>query len=354
MKSAGLVDLQANGFAGIDFNIGASLTAAQMDTALEAVLATGVTCLLPTLITATEAQLAERFAALDAAISASALGQVMCPGYHLEGPFLNPSTGFAGCHPPDAMIAPDYSLVERLERGLARPILLITVAPELPGAEALVRRARKAGKLVAIGHSAADFGETRRAADAGACLATHLGNGLPQILPKLANPIMAQLAEDRLMTSFIADGIHIPPEALKVLIRAAGPARALLVTDAVSAAAAPAGLYPFAGMTVQRGANGTVRLPGQVGLAGSSLCLDAAMRNLVAWGIATPAEALAMACTRPAALLAPALSAHGLQQMPGELTWSAGLRLEHLRLGAIERPALPKPVVASKEKHDVA
>lgn len=351
MKSAGLVDLQANGFAGVDFNIGASLTAAQLDVALEAILATGVTCLLPTIITATEAQLSERLAALDAAITASALGPMMCPGYHLEGPFLNPSSGFAGCHPPEAMVAPDYTLVERLERGLARPILLITIAPELTGAEAFIRRARKAGKLVAIGHSAADFDETRRAADAGIGLATHVGNGLPQMLPKFANPIMAQLAENRLMTSFIADGIHIPPEALKVLIRAADPERSLLVTDAVSAASAPAGLYPFAGLMVERGADGTVRLPGQVGLAGSSLCLDTAMRNLVDWSIATPAEALAMACTRPAALLAPALSAHGLTQMPGDLTWSGDLYLEHLRLGVIERP---NPVFTSKEKHDVA
>ena len=126
--------------------------------------------------------------------------------------------------------------MERLERALSRPILLITIAPELPGADTFIRRARARGKLVAIGHSAADFAVTNAAAQAGASLATHLGNGLPQLLPKLANPIMAQLAEDRLAACFIADGIHIPPSALKVLIRAAG-ARAMLVTDAVSAAA---------------------------------------------------------------------------------------------------------------------
>lgn len=337
MNSAGLVDLQVNGFAGIDFNRGAGLSGADIDTAMEALLATGVTCLLPTIITASALQLEARFAALDAAISASRLGAAMCPGYHLEGPFLNPADGFAGCHPAAVMTAPDYRLVERLERELARPILLITIAAELPGAAGFIRQARAAGKLVAIGHSAADFGEVEAAADAGASLATHLGNGLPQSLPKLANPIMAQLAEDRLCASFIADGIHIPRQALKVLIRAAGPGRAILVTDAVAAAAAPAGLYPFAGMTVQRDEGGTVRLPGQVGLAGSALCLDAAVRNLVAWGIASPAEAFAMASTRPAALLAPALAAHGLTHDPGALVWSEGLTLGRLRLGAIER-----------------
>ncbi len=349
MRSAGLVDLQVNGFAGIDFN-GGVFAAGDIDTAMEALLATGVTCLLPTLITATETALLHRFAALDAAISASPLGAAMCPGYHLEGPFLNPADGYAGCHPAAAMSAPDYGLVERLERILSRPILLITLAPELPGAEAFITRARACGKLVAIGHSAADFAQTEKAADSGASLATHLGNGLPQILPKLTNPIMAQLSEDRLAAGFIADGIHIPARALKVLIRAAGT-RALLVTDAVAAAAQPPGRYAFAGTTVERDAAGMVRVAGQMGLAGSSLCLDAAMRNLVAWRIAAPAEALDMASTRPACLLAPALIAHGLSQEPGALRWSDTLTLRELRLGRLERHTNS---AALKEKNDVA
>ena len=108
MNSTGLVDLQVNGFAGIDFNGGTHLTGDAIDLAMEAMLATGVTCLLPTVITATESELAARFAALDAAISASRMGPAMCPGYHLEGPFLNPGLGYAGCHPAAAMIAPDF------------------------------------------------------------------------------------------------------------------------------------------------------------------------------------------------------------------------------------------------------
>lgn len=323
MKSQGLVDLQVNGFAGIDFNAGI-FAPGQIDVAMRALSATGVTCLLPTLITATQDQLKTRIHALDAAITQSPAASRMCPGYHLEGPFLNPASGYAGCHPPAAMSLPDHALIEHLERGLARPILLITLAPELPGAQAFIRQARAAGKLVAIGHSATDFETATQAADSGATLSTHLGNGLPQMLPKLANPIIAQLAEDRLQACFIADGLHIPPHALKVLIRAAGP-RAILVSDAVAAAAQAAGLYPFAGMTVQRDAVGRVSIQGQPGLAGSSLCLDAAVRNLVAWGIAPPEQAIAMASTRPACLLAPALAAHGLRAPPGALNWSKDL-----------------------------
>lgn len=337
MTQPGLLDLQVNGFAGVDFNAGSSLTADAIDHALEAMLATGVTTCLPTLITATPDQLAARFVALDAAIAASRLGPLMCPGYHLEGPFLNPASGYAGCHPPAAMALPDYALVARLERGLARPILLVTIAGELAGAGDFTRQARAAGKLVALGHSAVSFEQAAAAAEAGATLSTHLGNGLPHTLHKLVNPLFAQLAEDRLTASFIADGIHLHPSALGVMIRAKGPGRSILVTDAVSAAAAPAGLHPFAGMVVERTEDGAVRLPGGTTLAGSALCLDQAMRNLVAWGIAVPAEAMAMAATRPTALLAPALAAHGIARTVASVTWSNDLRPEQVNIGTIVR-----------------
>ena len=313
LQVTGLVDLQVNGFAGVDFNAGPGLTAASMDQALSAMRATGVRLCLPTVITALPDELEARLAALDAAISASRLGPSMCPGYHLEGPFLNAADGYAGCHPPGAMTAPDIHLLARLEAGLARPILMVTLAPERPGAEAFIRAARAAGKLVAVGHSAAGPAILAAAASCGATLSTHLGNGLPQSLPKLDNTLMAQLAEDRLAASFIADGIHVPPYALKVLMRAKTLERCVLVTDATAAAAAPPGRYRFAGLDIERSEDGTVRVPGSHSLAGSSLCLDTAVRNLVAWGIATPGEALAMASERPLALLRPSLAAHGLQ-----------------------------------------
>lgn len=108
-----------NGFAGVDFN-SASITPDALDHALHAMLRTGVTGCLPTLITAAEATLAARFAALDEAVARSRLGPIMVPGFHLEGPFLSPLDGCAGCHPPDAMVAPDSGLVERVAAGLRR------------------------------------------------------------------------------------------------------------------------------------------------------------------------------------------------------------------------------------------
>ena len=179
--------------------------------------------------------------------------------------------------------------------------------------------------LVAIGHTAADQATVADAARAGAALSTHLGNALPHMQPKFRNPLIAQLAEDRLAASFIADGIHIPPAALKVLLRAKGLERAVLVTDATAAAAAQPGLYRFAGMSIEHAADGSVRVPGSDVLAGSALCLDQAVRNLVAWGIATPAEAIRLASANPAALLAPSLAAHGIRLPDAVVSWSPAL-----------------------------
>lgn len=319
-QSTGLMDLQVNGYAGVDFNDEA-VTADALDHALHAMLKAGVTACLPTVITAPAAVLEARLRALDEAVARSRLGPLMVPGYHVEGPFLNPAPGFCGCHPAAAMLRPDPGLVERWGVGLQRPILLMTLAAELDGAEALIRWLSARGKVAAIGHSDAGAAVVARAADAGARMSTHLGNGLPGILPKLDNPLMAQLAEDRLAAGFIADGIHLPRPALRAMIRAKGPGRAILVTDAVSAAAAPPGRYGFAGMAIDGDLDGSVRLPGPRTLAGSALTLDRAVRNLVQWGMADLPAAVAMASAAPAALLDPTLAAHGISLPAASIQW---------------------------------
>ncbi len=325
MRGTGLLDLQVNGYAGVDFNTTA-LTPDALDHALRAMLRAGVTACLPTLITAPEDVLADRFAALDRAVARSRLGPVMVPGYHLEGPFLSPEPGYAGCHPAAAMVPPDPSLISRIRKSLARPILLLTLAPERAGALGLIAWARDQGIVVAMGHTHADAGVVADAASAGVTLSTHLGNALPQPQPKFLNPLMAQLAADGLSASFIADGIHIPRDALKVLIRAKGLERSILVTDATAAAATPPGLYDFAGMTIEHTADGSVREPASPVLAGSALCLDQAVRNIIDWGIAAPEAALRMASIQPASLVAEALACQGARLAPSEVIWSAAMR----------------------------
>lgn len=323
--SDGLFDLQVNGFAGIDFNDPA-ITAERLDSALAAMLKTGVTLCLPTLITAFESELRERILALDAAVAGSRLGPAMVPGYHLEGPFLNPADGFRGCHPAEAMADPDPALYRRLAEGLRRPIVLVTLAPERAGAVPAIRALREDGICVAMAHSDAAIRDVRAAAEAGMTMSTHLGNGLPRTLHKTENPLLAQLAEPDLTACFIADGHHLSPDALGAMLRLKGVDRSILVTDAVLAAAAPPGRYRFAGMEVERDGAGVVRQPGSAYLAGSALELDAAVRNLVAWGLAPPEQAIAMASANPRAALAEAARAHGVALPAGRVVWSDELR----------------------------
>ncbi|POF32751.1 N-acetylglucosamine-6-phosphate deacetylase [Roseibium marinum] len=333
MITDGLFDLQVNGFAGVDFN-DPSITASALDQALEAMLVCGVTGCLPTLITATPEALAERIRALDAAVAGSRFGPAMVPGYHLEGPFLNAAAGYCGCHPAQAMSDPDANLVATLEAGLTRPILLVTLAPERSGGAQTVRQLLSAGKVVSIGHSAAGFAAVKAAADAGATLSTHLGNGLPAELPKLDNTLLAQLAEPRLKACFIADGIHIPPDAFAALVHLKGTGNTILVSDAVMAAAAPPGRYSFAGMDILADETGKVTRPDGAGLAGSSLRLDQAVRNVIAWKVASPDTAVRMASQHPRTVLAAAPGFAGPAFDPGRIRWNSAMEPTVLRKGA--------------------
>ena len=332
ISSAGLFDLQVNGYAGVDFN-DPSITASSLDTALEAMLASGVTQCLPTLITAHPAQLRDRFRALDDAVATSRLGPLMVPGYHLEGPFLNTTEGYAGCHPPDAMTDPDIALIDQLEAGLRRPILLVTLAPERAGGTQFIAELTRRGKASAMAHSAAGFEVVTTAANAGLTLSTHLGNGLPPGLPKLENTLLAQLAEPRLSACLIADGHHMSPQALAALLRLKGTENCILVTDAVLGAAAPPGVYSFAGMAVERTDAGAMVQPGRTNLAGSALCLDQAVRNVVAWTGIGAETGIGMASTTPRRALAAAMTHHGVSMDPGRVRWSRDL-IPH-----VEQPA---------------
>jgi N-acetylglucosamine-6-phosphate deacetylase len=329
--SDGLFDLQVNGFAGVDFNH-PDITGAQMDHALSAMRATGVTGCLPTLITAREDELRARLAALDAAVTSSTLGPRMVAGYHIEGPFLNPSPGYAGCHPPEAMTLPEAALYDRLENGLAKPIVLVTLAPELAGSIEAIRTLRRAGRVVAMAHTSAGFADVRLAVEAGLSLSTHLGNSLPAHLHKVDNPLLAQLAETRLTACLIADGRHLSPGAVRALLAIKGKDRSVLVTDAVLAAAAPPARYSFAGMTVESTAEGAVRVPGQSNLAGSSLTLDAAVRNIVRWDIATAQDALRMASSNARMAIDYAVQSRGLKLRTGVVRWTDELRVEAVEL----------------------
>ncbi len=331
----GFLDLQVNGFAGIDFN-SPGLTAESLDHALETMLRTGVTGCLPTLITAPLDELEERFRALVAAAAGSRYAKSMVVGYHLEGPFLSPLESYCGCHPAECMRPADPDAFDRLQAAADGWIRLVTVAPEVAGAPALIDHLRGQGVAVALGHTAADAAAVADAVSRGARLSTHLGNGTPNMLHKHDNVIAHQLGDDRLMASFIADGYHLQPAVLKCYLRAKGVSRSILVTDAVAAAAAPPGDYRLGRVPVHRGEEPVVTTPGTSGLAGSALTLDWAARNILAWTEFGFDQVFTMARVNPDRLLGQPDSAPSPGRPADLVCWAmteAGPTVKSVRLG---------------------
>lgn len=302
----GLVDLQLNGYAGYDFNGDpSSITSAVLRDVRDRLYRRGVVAALPTFITDDAARMVERAAAYARALNEELELEATFPGLQIEGPFLSPEDGPRGAHPLTWCRTPRDlpDLYDRLREASGDRISILTLAPELPGALELIERASGAGTTVALGHTAASRTCLLEAVDAGARMSTHLGNGSHEQLPRLDNYVQAQLAEDRLFSSFIADGHHIPFYTLKNFLRAKSSERSILVTDAVAAADAEPGEYLLAGEHIVATDDGLVRKPGESNLAGSALTLDRAVVN-VARHCAVPfEEAWAMASVRPAVLI---------------------------------------------------
>jgi N-acetylglucosamine-6-phosphate deacetylase len=224
-------------------------------------------------------------------------------GIHVEGPYISAEDGPRGAHPRDHVRAPDWGEFEAFQEAAGGRIRVVTLAPERPAALAFIERLSRTGVVAAIGHTAATPQDIRAAVLAGARLSTHLGNGAHATLPRHPNYIWAQLAEDALWASLIVDGHHLPPEVVKVFTRAKGPARCVLVSDAVWLADQPPGRYEFLGSAVEFTAGGKIRLGDSGYLAGSSLNLAAAVANLVRFtGVGVP-DAVAAASRHPAILL---------------------------------------------------
>ncbi|HEX7084266.1 MAG TPA: N-acetylglucosamine-6-phosphate deacetylase [Gaiellaceae bacterium] len=287
VAAPGLVDLQVNGYAGVDF------LAADADgyrLAGEALLAGGVTAYQPTLITSSEDTL---LAAIGGATETPDGPRLL--GIHLEGPFLSPHR--AGAHPPQHLRAPDRALAERLLD--AGPVGYVTLAPELPGALELVDLLRRRGVVVSFGHTDATAAQMRAGFDRGVRTVTHLFNAMRPFGHREPGPAGAALARDDVVVQLIVDGHHLADETVLVALRAA-PGRLALVTDAMAAAGRGDDTFPLGETNVQVSGGVARREDGT--LAGSTLTLLEAVRNLHALG-APLADALAAASEVPARVL---------------------------------------------------
>ena len=319
-------DLQCNGFAGVDFNH-PDVSPVDVCRAVRAMWRTGCATVLPTIITSAPERIESLFRLLVKALEIDPAVRESVPGFHLEGPFISAVDGARGAHPARHCRIPDRRLWRRWQKAAGGLIRMVTLAPELPRAFPFISRIASEGVVVAIGHTMAGIREIQHAAEAGARLSTHLGNGCPQSLPRHENPILAQLGEDRLAATFIPDGIHLPAHVLRSFVRAKTPARSLIVTDAMAAAGALPGRYTLAGQVVEVGPDRIVRQPGQPNFAGSALVMNEAVVHYGKFTGESLAESWIAASTRPDSVIAHRSNATVIARFAnGELTPVALIR----------------------------
>src|SRR5579864_1199464 len=294
----GWIDLQVNGFAGVDYNDGSTSHEA-IAGSIQAMFRTGVTRFFPTVITGSPQGMLSALRTLANARDVLPEGQAM-EAFHVEGPYISAEDGPRGAHPAPWVRPPDLDEFHRFQDAARGNIRLITLSPEWPQAPQFIEAVVREGIVASIGHTGASAGEIATAVSAGATLSTHLGNGAHSALPRHPNYIWEQLAEDLLAASFIVDGIHLPKSFLNVALRAKGVERSILVTDAVMPAGCAPGFYKLGEVDVELHGDGSVRLRGGTRLAGSALRMDHAIRNVIRMSGLKLRDAVTMATRNPA------------------------------------------------------
>jgi N-acetylglucosamine-6-phosphate deacetylase len=296
MHIPGFVDLQVNGHLGCDFTA-PDLDAEQFARAAEQLLAAGTAAMLATVVTA-PMPLYQRNLPIIAAAARSGHFRGRVLGIHLEGPFLA-RTDAIGAHRPEYTMAADIDVLSRLMDLAGGQLRMLTLSPELPGAERMIRWAAQHGICAACGHTMATSDDLARAADAGATVFTHLGNGLPRLLPRHENPVWAALAEDRLAATLITDGQHLPPAVIKSFIRAKGADRVAVVSDAAPPAGMPPGRYRTLGNDAVLEPDGRLHSPSKNCLVGSSSTMLQCMNHLASLDILAADELRAVGLENP-------------------------------------------------------
>lgn len=283
----GLVDVHCHGGGGASFD---QASAAAVTTALAAHRSRGTTTTVASLVTAAIPDLVDQVAALAGWVERGELA-----GIHLEGPWLAPAR--KGAHDPALLAAPEPSVVATVLDAARGTVRMVTLAPELPHAEAACALFVDRGVVVAVGHTDADFATTRQALEWGATGATHLFNAMPPLHHRDPGPILALLRDERAWLEIIADGTHLAPELAAWVVDTL-PGRAVLITDAMAAAGVGDGSYVLGGLEVTV-ADGVARLVRDGAIAGSTLFLAEAVERCHAFGVQAE-EALAAATSVPA------------------------------------------------------
>lgn len=299
----GFIDVHIHGGGGFDVMQAADNSSALAT--IEALLARhGVTSYCPTTVTAAVDVTLKSLEALGEAIHSKPDSRVdegvraRPLGVHLEGPFI--STEKCGVHPVKEIQPPSLELFEKFWQAAVGTIKVMTIAPELAGAEGLIREASKRGVRVSVGHSNANAAATKAAAAAGATHATHTFNAMRPLDHREPGILGVVLSDNRFTADIIADGIHVAPEVIKLFLAAKGADRAVLITDAISATGMPDGRYRLGTFEVEV-ANGKCLSAGK--LAGSVLTMDRAVRNVMSFAPFSLLESVRLATINPARML---------------------------------------------------
>lgn len=294
LVAAAFVDLHCHGYGGVSF---AECDAQAMTRAREGLHGVGVGGFLASLGSLPPDVLVRQLDVLAPLVGRVEPGRATVLGIHLEGPYL--SLERRGAHPPALLRRPDPDEMSGWLERARGTVRQVTVAPELPAADAVMDRIAAAGAVVALGHSAATMAQATAAMARGAHHVTHLWNGMSGIAHRGAGLVAAALAGRAVTVEVIADGIHIEPAIVDITLRIVGPERMCLITDSTAATGIGDGVYEGHGRRVHV-VDGVARTEDGV-LAGSTLTLARAVENVVAWGVAPVALAAHMASHAAAA-----------------------------------------------------
>jgi N-acetylglucosamine-6-phosphate deacetylase len=295
-------DVQINGAHGVSFN-SAELTSDHIRQVVATCRRHGIAQLCPTLVTNGFDALMHGFRTIQQACARDAeLAQAII-GIHLEGPYISPEDGPRGAHPKQHVRPPSWDEFRRFQDAAGGMIKMLTLAPETPGAIALIEKVAAQGVVVALGHTGASGACIRDAGKAGARISTHLGNGSNAMLPRHENYLWEQLANDGLWASMIADGHHLPETVMRCILRVKTPARLILTCDASSLAGLPPGKYRQWDQEFEILPVGKIVVSGTPYLAGSWAFTDQCVGNVLKLGETSLADTIDMASNRPRELL---------------------------------------------------
>lgn len=276
----GFFDLQVNGYAGVDFNQD-NLTGEQLHTACEQLQKDGVQSILATIVTEDLDKMAKRLYRLAVLRAQDSFIQNLIAGFHIEGPFINETTGYRGTQPLDAIRPANVEMMQRLLEAAEGLTRIVTLAPECDFNSNLIKLLIQEGITVSAGHTDASLDQLKAAIDHGLSMFTHLGNGCPIQMHRHDNIIQRALSlHDRLWLCFIADGVHIPFPTLGNYLRSASLERCIIVSDALTAASLGPGRYHFSRFEVIVDEKMAAWTPDSSYLIGSAITMKKSFENL--------------------------------------------------------------------------